>query len=291
MLLSTLGQHTPYSLDCCSVAADGCVREVSTFFIAPSHVHGDRSIACVVTSFQWCRGPIVTVYHSHLHDGGGFGTLWQSDFYITESNYLRTSACIVSDPCQWHNATGMGPNDTMQVELTCLLATSTKRRIRCMTFARSQRMVDRQDLLRLVFDHRIAMSICRSRLTKLTFVELGGLCLVLLGSSSCVGETESLAGNLSPADCISEDYVTVRLQKISFQKIWLATVSWNEGSHIFWNSKFEFPRRLGLSWSTSMLAFAKLSQPDSRWTPRTNTIPSHLCFYSTAVTLQARVVC
>ena len=94
-----------------------------------------------------------------------------------------------------------------------------------MTFAPSQRVIERQELVRLVFDRRIAMFICRSRWSKLTFVEIGGFCLVIPGLSSWKGETSSFAGNLSPANCISEDYGTVQPQKISFQKILLAAVS------------------------------------------------------------------
>ena len=104
----------------------------------------------------------------------------------------------------------------MQVGVPCLPSNSTKGRIPSLTFAHSQRKNERQKLVGVVLNRRIALLICRSRMWKLIFVELGAFCLVLLGLSSCEGETKSLVGNLSPAEFISEDYVIVRLQKISF---------------------------------------------------------------------------
>ena len=70
MLKSILGQQTPYSLDCCTFAADGRVRRVSKIGNVPSHVHDDRSVACLGTEFQLCRGPIATAYQSRLHSTG-----------------------------------------------------------------------------------------------------------------------------------------------------------------------------------------------------------------------------
>ena len=68
--MNNLGQQTPYSLECCKVAADGYVRGDSTFYIEPTHVHVDRSVECVGTYSQRCRGPIVTMYQSRLHATG-----------------------------------------------------------------------------------------------------------------------------------------------------------------------------------------------------------------------------
>ena len=123
---------------------------------------------------------------------------------------------MVSEPCQRHDATGSERNGTMQVDVACLPANKTKGHIPSWSSASSQRNNERKELVCLVFDRRISLLICFSRLSKLTFVELGDLCLVLHGSASWGGETKSLADKLSPSKFISEDYVTVRLQKIYF---------------------------------------------------------------------------
>ena len=76
----------------------------------------------------------------------------------------RTSNCMVSDPCQRHDSTGMELNATMQVGVPCLPLNSSKGRIRYLTFARSQRKNMRQELVGVVLNRRIALLKCRSRM-------------------------------------------------------------------------------------------------------------------------------
>ena len=103
----------------------------------------------------------------------------------------------------------MERNGTMQVDFASFPSNSTKGRIPPLNFARSKRKNERKELVRVLFNRCIALLRCSSRMWKITFVELGALCLVRLGLSSCGGEKMSLAGNLSPAEFISDDYVTV----------------------------------------------------------------------------------